>query len=240
MIFGIAASFMIIQDNIYVVIAGAVLLFYKNVLDKVDGSLARAKGLDSRRGRFYDSIADFIVTLSVFTAIGYKLSVSFQSFLIIPVVFIAMISSMLQCSYFIYYQVSFIKISGKNTVNRIIERVTDEDLKNEDKITLLLQKIFLVIYGWQDVLMYKIDKWAFNRLQHFSKEQTLAELWYKDKKFLTMASFLSIGTHMFLISFCSVFNGFELYLFLNLIFLNLILIFSFIYHYKSVKNRVRN
>ena len=238
MIFGISASFMIIQDNIFVVIIGAILLFYKNVLDKVDGSLARAKGLDSRRGRFYDSIADFVVTLTVFSAMGYKLLVFYQSILIIPVVFIAMIFSMLQCSYFIYYQVSFIKISGKNTVNRILEQVTDEDIINEDKITLVLQKIFMLIYGWQDVLMYKIDKWAYNRLDYSSEKQSFHELWYKDRRFLTIASLLSIGTHMVLIAICSIFKGFELYLFLNLIFLNLILTFCFIYHYKSVKNRI--
>lgn len=240
MIFGIAASFLIIRENTFVVTTGAVLLFYKNVLDKVDGSLARAKGLDSRRGRFYDSIADFVVTLSVFTAIGYKLFHIYRSFLLIPIVFVAMIFSMLQCSYFIYYQVSFIKISGKNTINRIIERITNEDLASEDKFTLLLQKIFMVIYGWQDILMSRLDIWLLSWLNRLSGNRPMNEYWYKNKHFLTMASSLSIGSHMVLIAVFSIFNAFELYLFLNLILFNLFLIFTLIYHYKSIKNRIKN
>ena len=120
MVFEIAASYIIIQSNIFLVITGAVLLFYKKVLDKVEGSLARKKGMDSRRGRFYDSISDFIVTLSLFSAISISLYSKYQSGFVFFICFIAMIFSMLQCSFFIYYQVSFIKISGKQTINRIM------------------------------------------------------------------------------------------------------------------------
>ncbi len=91
MIFGIAASYLIIQPVKLYAIIGAILLFYKNVLDKVDGSLARAKGLDSRRGRFYDSISDFIVTVTSFTAISFHLYWVYNN----PVVFVAVFSAMI-------------------------------------------------------------------------------------------------------------------------------------------------
>ncbi len=78
LIIGLTSSYLIIQENKVLVILGAVLLFYKNVLDKVDGSLARAKGMASRRGRFYDSITDFIVSFALFTAIGFKFYLKYQ------------------------------------------------------------------------------------------------------------------------------------------------------------------
>ena len=240
MLFGIAASFLLIQENKLMVVLGAVLLFYKNVLDKVDGSLARAKGLDSRRGRFYDSLADFVVTLFVFTLIGYKLTHQYPVILVVTVVFLAMICSMLQCSYFIYYQVSFIKITGKHTINRIIETVTDEDRKNEDKFTLFLHKIFVFIYGWQDIVFGKLDKYFLNKLKYKFNNELLEKYWYRDKYFLTIASFLSIGSHMVLIAVFSILNLFGLYLFLNLLLFNLFLIYSTIYHYKSTKNRIKD
>jgi phosphatidylglycerophosphate synthase len=158
MIFGVFASFLIVQDEKSLVIIGAVLLFYKNVLDKVDGSLARAKGLDSRRGRFYDSISDFIVTLTVFTAITYKLFLKYDNYLVILAGFTAMICSMLQCSYFIFYQVSFIISTGKKTMNRLVENVTIEDIKTQDNWTTFLQRIFMLIYGWQDKIFARLDK----------------------------------------------------------------------------------
>ena len=246
MIFGISASYLIIQNDKIFVVIGAVLLFYKNVLDKVDGSLARAKGLDSRRGRFYDSLADFVVTLTVFSALTYKLYLEYRSEWIFLIGFLAMVFSMLQCSFFIYYHVSFIKHTGKETVNRIIESITEADLRTQDKWTLLLQRTFMLIYGWQDVLFAWLNEKLISNVKTQmsnssdnpkSKIQNpqLETLWYQNKPFLTLASSLSIGTHIFLICIFAILNKFEYYLFMNLIFMNLLLIFAVIYQYKSVK-----
>ncbi|MBZ0202924.1 MAG: CDP-alcohol phosphatidyltransferase family protein [Ignavibacteria bacterium] len=257
MLFGLSASYLIILNDKILILIGAALLFYKNVLDKVDGSLARAKGLDSRRGRFYDSISDFIVTLSSFGAISYFLSLKYTDPGLFVIGFAAMISSMLQCSYFIYYQVSFIKNTGKNTVNRIDESITDEDKIQQDKWTTFLQRIFLLIYGWQDKLFNKIDKYLFMRFISNSCESTLSsrfdrernpdlagqethytKLWYQNKPFLTLASSLSIGTHIFLICIAAIIGAFEYYLFVNLICMNLLLIYSIIFHYRTSKKQL--
>jgi len=242
MLIGILSSFLIIQENNIIVIAGAVLLFYKNVLDKVDGSLARAKNIASRRGRFYDSISDFIVSLSLFTMIGFKLYLVYQSYWVWVICCTALITSMLQCSFFIYYEIAFIKQSGKKTINRFRESITDDDLQNEDKFTILLQRIFQVIYGWQDYLFYKIDLFFLAGLE---KKFTLADkgdiinIWYRDKPFLSISSLLCIGTHMFLIALFAIIGKFEYYLVMNLIFLNLLLIFSVFYHDYSVKSKLK-
>jgi len=243
MLFGVISAFLIIQPDIVPVICGAVLLFYKNVLDKVDGSLARAKGLDSRRGRFYDSLSDFIVTLALFLAISYHLYEKYHNPLMFIFGFTAMISSMIQCSFFIFYQVSFIKISGKETVNRLIEKITVEDKTSPDKWTLFLQRLFQIIYGWQDLIFYKIDSFMKVLLQkrksqfviHNSKFE---EIWYKNKLFLTFSSILSIGTHMVLIAVFSLFRSLELYFFVNLILMNLLLICCIAIKYITAKKHL--
>lgn len=236
MIFGITASYLIIQSSKLYAVIGAVLLFYKNVLDKVDGSLARAKGLDSRRGRFYDSISDFIVTFTSFTAISYSLYVHYNSVYAFIAGYAAMIFSMLQCSYFIYYQVSFIRSTGKNTVNRILENVTDEDKIQQDKWTTFLQRIFMLIYGWQDKLFYLIDK---RLISGFSGNETKLRAWYQNRPFLSLASSLSIGTHIFLISISAIIGRFDYYIFVNLILMNLLLILSVVFHYISTVNKLK-
>jgi phosphatidylglycerophosphate synthase len=244
LLFGLAASHLIIQNDMTLVLIGSLLLFYKNVLDKVDGSLARAKGLDSRRGRFYDSISDSIVTLASFSAIAFWLFDKYDSVLYLIAAYAAMIFSMLQCSYFIFYQVSFIKLTGKDTVNRIVEKVTEEDIFSQDKFTTFLQQVFQVIYGWQDRLFYSIDKKLYSKFIHNSaaddhsenpNEAMLRRAWYGNKKFLTLSSSLSIGTHIFFICIAAVTRAFEYYLFVNLICMNLLLILSVVYHYFSSK-----
>lgn len=244
LIFGVLSSVLIIQDNELLVILGAILLLYKNVLDKVDGSLARVRGTASRRGRFYDSISDSIVSLCLFAAIAYKLSISFNSYSFVLICFVALITSMLQCSFFIYYDISYIKYSGMTTINRLIESITEEDLKEEDKFTLLLQKIFLIIYGWQDKIFAYLDKYFFGRLKNkYVKDdkqlERLESLWYYHRSFLAMASVLGIGTHMVMIALFAVIGRLEYYLVLNLILLNLLLIFAIVYHYASVKSKMK-
>jgi phosphatidylglycerophosphate synthase len=241
LLIGVLSSFLIIHDSKIAVVIGAVLLFYKNVLDKVDGSLARSKNMASRRGRFYDSISDFIVSFSLFTAIGYKLNQNYDSIWVWIICYTALITSMLQCSFFIYYEVAFIKQTGKNTINRLLEAVTEEDLKKEDKFTILLQRIFQLIYGWQDFIIYKVDtfvlksiskKYTFGNAEEIKNQiSKIKNVWYKDKSFLSLSSVLGIGTHMVLIALFAVIGRFEYYLILNLILWNLLLISAVFYHY---------
>ncbi len=248
MAFGVAASYLIIQNDFILVMAGAILLFYKNVLDKVDGSLARAKGLDSRRGRFYDSLSDFIVTLATFSAISVKLYLVYHSLWVFVIGFAAMIFSMLQCSYFIYYQVSFIMYSGKKTVNRLVESVTNDDIKEQDRWTLFLQRCFMLVYGWQDKIFASLDNFFFKRLELYSAsinsqisdpKSEIDALWYSNKPFLTLASSLSIGSHIFLICIFALFGRFELYFLVNLILWNLLLICCIVYRYNSTIKKIR-
>jgi phosphatidylglycerophosphate synthase len=244
LILGVVSSVLIIQESKLLVIIGSIFLFYKNVFDKVDGSLARAKGLVSRRGRFYDSITDFIVSFCLFAAMGYKLYSVYDNYLVYIICFAALISSMLQCSFFIFYDVSYIKFSGKETINRITEEITSDDLLKEEKFTLLLQRIFLVIYGWQDKLMAKLDKYFYNKLKEARvhnevQAQQLDSIWYYHRTFLALASILGIGTHIVLIAVSALIGRFDYYIVLNLILLNLLLIFAIVYHYASVKSRLK-
>jgi len=248
MCLGLLGAYLIIQENRGFVFVGALCLFYKNVLDKVDGTLARAKGLVSRRGRFYDSLSDFVVSFAVFTAISVKLCRSYPPLLVFPICFAGLLFSMLQCSYFIYYQVAFIKFTGVKTVNRLLETVTEEDRKNEDKFTLILQNIFIVIYGWQDSIVSKLDgffrarlsKRAGNKSMDFADPvRQFIEIWYANRRFLSIASLLSIGSHLVLIAAFAVVGKLEYYLFLNLVVWNLLLVFAVFYHYYSAKKLLK-
>lgn len=247
MCLGLLGAYLIIQDNRAFVFTGALCLFYKNVLDKVDGSLARSKGLVSRRGRFYDSLSDFIVSFAIFAAVAVKLSTNYSAPTFI-VCFVAFVFSMFQCSYFIYYQVAFIRFTGGKTVNRLIESVTDEDRKNQDKFTLLLQNLFMIIYGWQDILVSKLDEYQRTKLADLASLKGIdaadpvgrfIDIWYADRPFLSIVSLLSIGSHIVMIAVFAVAGKFEYYLFLNLIVWNSILLFAFFYHYYSAKKLLR-
>jgi archaetidylinositol phosphate synthase len=52
-------------------VAAAVLLQLKTLLDNTDGQLARATGQATLAGRYLDTIADLVVNAAVFAALGY-------------------------------------------------------------------------------------------------------------------------------------------------------------------------
>lgn len=65
---GLAAAVEIVLGNL---VAAAVLVVVKTILDGADGGLARAAGRETAFGRYLDSDCDLIVNAAFFAAIGY-------------------------------------------------------------------------------------------------------------------------------------------------------------------------
>ena len=65
---GLAGAAAIVRGNL---VAGALLLQAKTLLDNADGQLARAGGRTSVLGRYLDSESDLLVNAAVLAAIGY-------------------------------------------------------------------------------------------------------------------------------------------------------------------------
>jgi len=215
------------------VIAG-ILVTVKDLLDSADGQLARAKNVHSRTGRFLDSIGDFIVDAAVFPAIGWSLYQS-TGRLFLPVLALAGLAGItFRVSYHVFYQVQFLHLHDQYRQNRVTEEVTSADRETESAV-LRLQKIFQVIYGWQDRLVMRIDAWARNQR---SGDEFLIQ-WYADTAALRMSGFLGFGTELFLLMVCSVLNRLELYLWLNCLLMNGILLGSILYHRVVLTARIR-
>ena len=197
-----------------IAVAGSLILA-KDIFDDVDGQLARAKKMYSRRGRFLDSIGDFIVDLAVFTAITcvvYQTNPTFQTILLGVLSFAGIT---LRVSYHVYYQVSFFHLEDRYKLNRIAEEITDDDRKG-DPVALRLQKIFILIYGWQDRLMYRIDKWC--KGKNFNEK--LLPTWYSDRLALRLSGLIGFGTEFTLLAVCSFLNELHTYLLLNVFMMN--------------------
>jgi archaetidylinositol phosphate synthase len=65
---GLAAAFVLARGEL---IAAAVLLQLKTLLDNTDGQLARATGRVTLAGRYLDTVADLVVNAALFAALGY-------------------------------------------------------------------------------------------------------------------------------------------------------------------------
>jgi phosphatidylglycerophosphate synthase len=220
-IIGICASYFYWIGKSYATFLAGVLVTVKDLLDSADGQLARAKSLFSRRGRYLDSIGDFIVDLLIFTAITislYRVSGSVST-----VIFglLAFLGITLRVSYHVFYHVSYLHAHDQYQTNRLIEEVRDEDRRG-DLVALRLQQVFVLIYSWQDRMMMRIDEWSKSgrKRPDGTKRQEFNQLWYSDQAGLRISGFLGLGTELAILTVCSLLDNLTLYLWINIFIMN--------------------
>jgi phosphatidylglycerophosphate synthase len=218
---------------------GAIFLFAKNISDAVDGQLARAKNMVDRRGRFLDSIADIIINFFVFLALSYPLYCINQDWRIFILGFAAFITLTFRVSYFVFYEVTYLKYENKMSANRIIETITEEDKKG-DKLALVLQNIFNVLYTWQDKLVFKIDKFCKPDEKRMKDTDKFNSSWYSDKLGLRLGNFIGLGTELTLLIIMCFFDKVMLYFCINVCFLNLYLLFIILYRKLYLSHKLLN
>ncbi len=215
---GIAAAVVYLQGTAGAIATAGLLVTLKDVLDSADGQLARAKQQYSRIGRFLDSIGDFVVDVAVFGAIGWLLVRRSGDAIWALAALAGLIGISLRVSYHVYYQARFLHLKDSYENNRITEEITPDDLRG-DRTTLTLQRIFQMIYGWQDRLMLAIDYWSLGG-HAGAGDSAATRTWYADRVGLRLSGFLGFGTELFLLMLFSVVGQLELYLIVNIFLLN--------------------
>lgn len=176
--------------------AGAFFLYAKIYLDNVDGNLARLRGETSRLGRFLDSTTDFTVTVLVYSALTFRLVRETGDAALWFLGLAALLSGLIQCSFFVFYLVSCASLAGAYEKNRGDESLTGEDKAAYKKAPLayFLQRFHLAAYGWQDRLVAGLDRYS-RRLARLPDTPRARRAWYADKRFLTLAGPLCLCTN---------------------------------------------
>jgi phosphatidylglycerophosphate synthase len=179
---------------------GAVFLYGKLFFDNVDGNLARVRGEVSRLGRFLDSFSDFVVTALVYAAVAMRLADSTpHSGFIWAMGTLALLSALMQCSYWVYYYVQYTHRVGSYEKNRADESVTEEDrvaLESGEMTALefFLQRFHNIAYGWQDRGIEILDRIS-RRLADVGSDESRRQRWFGDQKFLVYMGPLCVCTN---------------------------------------------
>lgn len=84
--FSIIGAGLLIFNNYYLTIAAFLVLFFRNILDCVDGDLARYTNRVTARGALSDEFADRINDLLICAALGYSLFLKYQNMIVIVLV----------------------------------------------------------------------------------------------------------------------------------------------------------
>jgi len=230
---GLIAAALYLKGTHFAVATAGLAVTVKDILDSADGQLARLTQQYSRAGRFLDSIGDFVVNAAIFGSVGYTLTAINGGLQYGIIALLGLAGITFRVSYHVFYQTSFLHFEQKYQTNRITEEIREEDERG-DRLALRLQRVFQAIYGWQDRLVLRIDGWCSGGLQ---SEEVRRE-WYMDRTGILLSGFLGMGTELFVLTVCSLFNRLELYLFLNVVLMNAVLVLNLLYRRVRLRRRL--
>lgn len=203
-VIGIVAAFCYAVGGYQYALLGAALIQLKNILDAVDGSLARLQVRPSRVGRFLDSIGDAVISAAMYVALAIAVArerpIAYAAALAAAALFL----SLLQGSVYNYYQVRYRQRRGGDRTSLVRERLTEYDRIYYEGRPLalgLLRRLigaYNWIYGWQDVLVQRLDRWAAAPLVARDREET-ADALRDDRRLLTVLSALGPGLQILIL-----------------------------------------
>jgi phosphatidylglycerophosphate synthase len=182
-------------------LAGAVALQAKNVLDAVDGSLARLQARPSRVGRFLDTLGDAVVGAVLAVALAAAVARSRPTAYAVVLAAAALVLGLVQSSLYNYYYVRYRARCGGDTTSRVKEEVTALDRAHYGGRPLSLGLLRALvgaynwIFGWQDRLVQRLDAWAAQPLRAASRGEE-AERQRDDRRLLTAMSALGPGVQI--------------------------------------------
>lgn len=202
---GLAGAWAVVRaDSPGAFIVAAILVHAKDVFDACDGALARLTGTGHRLGRFLDTIGDGVVFTAWIAACCLRAAAEGMN---PTVAFIwgvaAWLSLFLQCSYFNFHQLHYIRIAGAGLTSRL-----DERGEASRGAVSVLAGLYDLWFGWQDRLIAHLDLWQRRSVGLACDVSDPRNLrWYGHRGFMIANSALCFGTHAFILVVCLLFQS---------------------------------
>ena len=182
-------------------ITAAFFIILKSILDAADGELSRLKNTPSYVGRYYDSIADFLLNFSFLLTFWYITDIS------IVYMFIAFFGIQLQGTVYNYYYVILRNSVQGDSTSRIFEDSAPKALKGESQhMVNVFYKIYDILYISFDKIMYFMDKDAKDSPPFPKWFMTILSLYGLGFQLLIMALMLSFKLESYVIPFFIVYS----------------------------------
>jgi phosphatidylglycerophosphate synthase len=151
---GAGTGFMFYLDNLTYTVIGILLLVSANILDCVDGQLARLTGIKSKIGRILDGIAGEIWFTSIYIFLALRLANAYgTAWFFIPAT-ISGFSHMIQANITDYYKTLHLyfesKEKGKEFQNK--EQIREQRQEMKTGLEKFIYSIYVIYTGVQEKL----------------------------------------------------------------------------------------
>ena len=181
-------------------VAGALLLQLKTVLDNADGQLARASGRTSTLGRYLDTEADLVVNIGVFAALGHVTGLPWLALAaLVALTFVLSIDFNLEALY---------------REARGEEFRPPPDRIDRGALAALLAGVYRVVFGWQDTAVRSLAERRLARALDGVTDpvaRRVAVLAYHDGGTVAVLVNLGLSTQLTVLGACLVLSSPSLY-----------------------------
>ena len=237
--FGVAAGPLFYYNNIVYCICGIVCLIIANILDCVDGQLARLTGIKSKIGRILDGLAGDLWFLSIYVCIAMRLNNEFNTWMFFIPASLAGLSHIIQANITDYYKTLHLYFLNKEKGYEF-QRLSEVRKQHKEMKPGIEKMLFFFYIGYtslqealtpkQQLFFKKSDEYYGDNIpDHIGKVITCKSRIVM-KKYLDFLTFNGRSIILFL----SVLSGYVwIYLAYEIIILNIVLIIS-IYKYERI------
>ncbi len=225
LIFGMAAGVLYATGNIFYAYIGAACYFLCNTFDCADGQLARLKHNGTNLGRAVDGFVDYIASVVIYLALfSYMGITSGNWWLAIGLAVFGGLSTAIQSFYFDFYRNLYLHhVYGYvNDISSELIEFEAEKEKIKNKKGAFIERILINNYLAYSRLQAKLMKTDFQIVA------TPDEFKKVNKPLLRLWSWNGSTTHIFLLIVCTILNKIELYLYITIIWGNLLLIVTYL------------
>lgn len=205
LVVGFVGAWLYVSGDYVAALAGTACLQAKNILDAVDGSLARLQNRPSRIGRFLDSLSDAAVAVALYGALAWVVAQQRAGLYAWTLAAAALVAGLVQSTVFNFYYVRYRRRHGGDPTSQVEESFTEQDREAyagqpwAARTLGTLLALYHVVYGWQDRIVAALDRWAVGPLVEFGRLQEAALL-RDDRGFLTAVSALGPGVQILLLN----------------------------------------
>jgi hypothetical protein len=239
--FGVAAGITFYWENIWLNIFGIFLLIFANILDCVDGQLARLTGIKSVVGRILDGIAGDFWFIAIYIAIAMRLEHHINTTLAWTLASVAGASNLVQANITDYYKtlhLYFISLK-KGTEFDTVERVREKYAQMPHGIN----KAFYWLYIYYTILQSKTTPQLQKLLARLKEkygedlpENVRRDLREKNMKIMPFINQTTFNGRSIILFLSIIINQLWIYLLYEIFILNFFLLFARVKHENICKN----
>lgn len=242
---GLSAAVCWVEGSPWAMVLGGALLWSSAIMDGADGILARAKNMQSAFGRALDGTADMVVGLTTVGACIYHLVEIGTSFTLLMLTVLTLVTTVLQLNLYDFYKELHMRMTrldrgGEGDSAAEAARLNaSEKVKNAPWYTRISMQVYADYLSTQERLILRTNKQALRLMSGVARSPASADSYRQHNQGpmrLWMA--VSLAPHSYLFAIFGMFDRLDLYLWLRLIGMNLVMVAALVMQRRATDRTV--